>query len=139
MVSTAVKEAQGRIWIPKISETELSSLSARVRQVILSPEGSELYYVAKPLDPHLSLRNPTPVAKATDDLEYYSTIETYHAILEPNCFIPTLDEVLAQIPKSDIGKVVAFKIIENFESEQYPEALTAGFHPAKTVLYTAKK
>lgn len=139
MVDTATKKAQGHIWIPKISEKELLSLSTQVRQVILSPEGSELYYVAKPLDPHLSLRNPTPVKKATHDLEYYSTIETYHSIIEPNCFIPTLDEVLAQIPKSDTGKVVAFKIIEDFGNKVYPKALAAGFHPAKTTLYTAKK
>ncbi len=143
MVGTATEKESGHVWIPKISRETLLKLSKQVRQVV-SIEGFGLYYAVKPVDPHFSLRNPTPAEKVEGNLKPYCTIGTFHTFSDRDYFTPTLAEVLAQIPPSYTDKVVAFEITTDPTRKDDPlntgtAALKSGYHTALTRFYTEKK
>lgn len=82
--------------------------------------------------------DPKPTKKA-EHLKEIQKIRTYHGYGYYGLFKPSCAEVLAQIPKSLLGRVVAFEIIEwpqtadDLNKEMV--ALNAGFHVATTMLY----
>jgi hypothetical protein len=79
-------------------------------------------------------------AKKAKKLKTLCDITTHHSFGFAGFFKPSIAEVLAQIPEEHLDKVVAFEIVEAPESaddlNREREATNAGYHVAKTRLYT---
>jgi hypothetical protein len=122
--------------IPEISDERLEELEAKIKPVarfikITTSKGSrlsnrgdgDLYYIEYG-DPRMRgfawAPKPTERAKEVNP-NPYKTIVTVHDWLSLDCFNPSIDEVLAQIPEEDIGRCVAFEIssLGRTEDEEY--------------------
>ncbi len=127
-------------WIPEISGPRLSELFERIKPVVHF-DGVGLCYI-KPVHVNVPfLRNPERDIQA-GGLECIHTCTTFHTFASRNYFNPTAAEVLAQIPKEYIDKIVAFEIADNPEkdsSQQSEVSLSMGYHTAKTRFYRLKR
>ncbi len=127
-------------WIPEISDATLNELFKTIKPVVR--RGNHLYYIEP-----VNLRNiaytwDPKLTKKAVNLKKLRTIKTYHTYGYYGFFKPSVAEVIAQIPKDDLDKVVAFEIIESPDTvddlNAESAALNAGYHVAKTQLYISK-
>ena len=135
---------EGKVWIPKVSRGRINKLAKRIKPVIQFTHSIfrgkryikpvDLFGVAYTWD-------PKPRRRARN-LKPLCDITTYHAYGYYGCFKPSVAEVLAQIPKEYLDKVIAFEIIRGPETaddlNREKEALQAGYHVATTRLYVHK-
>jgi len=126
--------------IPDITDAQLEALYDLTKPLV--KDGKDLYYIRKP-----DLRNvafpwdPKLTWKATG-LHKVRTIRTLHEYGYYGMFKPSVAEVLAQIPKSLIGRVQAFYVEgpkTAAELNMHKDELNAGFHVAETTFYSSKK
>jgi len=79
-------------------------------------------------------RNTISMVKEMNMLHKY----TYHGF-----FQPTVSEVISQIPKELLKKVVAFEIIKqpgkDYDFKFYPKEFEAGFHVSMVRLYSTRE
>lgn len=126
-------------WIPAISDEDLDKLCKRIRAVVEFPRKGKCYI--KPVNPRniAFTWSPKPGKKAVG-LKRIRDITTYHTWAYYGFFKPTIAEVIAQIPKGLLPKVVAFEIIKRPETaddlNREKTALNAGYHVATTRLYS---
>lgn len=131
--------------IPKISDEKLETLVNKIKPVVrcfklLDTEileahlkGDLLCYI-EDVDPRTDsfLRNPKP-ERLAKGLKHLADIKTYHKFGVPVIFSPSVAEVLAQIPKKYLDKVVAFETVSEGLSH---ENLVGNYHVTVTKLYT---
>lgn len=125
-----------RDWIPQITEEWLSELLQRVKPVVHF-NGLGLCYI-KPTNPLAPFLRDCEATKRVDGLKTLCEITTFHTFGYHIYFNPTVAEVLAQIPKEYIRRVVAFQVVSDPTKEVHAhhiEALAAGYHVATTRLY----
>ncbi len=130
--------------IPEIPDKKLEMLVKKVKPVVRcsrlldteivepDPEGDLLCYIEYD-DPRMDnfIRNPKPKSIA-EGLKHLADIKTYHKFGVPVMFSPSIAEVLAQIPKKYLDKVVAFETIANGLSH---DNLVDDYHVTVTRLY----
>lgn len=133
---------------PEISDEKLEELAKRIKPVFRyaksnfgtlsrDPEGDLLFYSEDVED----LRNenitwdPKPKVLA-EDLKYLDDIVTYHKFNLPIFFSASVAEVIAQIPKEYIDRVVAFETV--FDGLGLENFLAEGYHVTITRLYEKK-
>ncbi len=151
-----------QLQIPPISEKRLAVLAEHIKPVVrfargemrvyrthnkprhtffvpksdgrlLQERSGELYFVDLIYLRHSALAWP---AEKAAGLRPVAEIRTLHTDLRQRVFQPTVNEVLAQVPRHLVNDVVAFEVLEPApDSEQNQEALDAGFHIATTILY----
>ncbi len=141
------KKGTRKVWIPEVSRERIQELATRIKPIVrfsgqtrlrISPKG-EAYYI-EPVDLFevAFTYNPKATEKASG-LKALCEIRTYHEIEGPWSFVPSIAEVLAQIPPKYLAEVVAFEIVERPSTKsdvsREPEAYKAGYHVAKTRLY----
>jgi hypothetical protein len=128
--------------IPPISEGLLEQLAKTIKPVVryarkglssklMRDDEGELYYI-KPVDPvsETFLWSPTRTGLARDvNPRPYKTIETLHTYGAPAYFKPSVAEVLAQIPTTEVMRCVAF------ETRAAGFSKDSGYHRAYTKLY----
>ena len=119
--------------IPEISNKRLEELCKRIKPVVDNSrrhDDPELWYIRK-VDPrHVAFTwSPKPTKKA-EGLKKYKEIMTLHSYGAPVYFKPSIAEVLAQIPKNDLDKIVAF------ETKHLGFSKDNEYHAARTILYT---
>jgi len=128
-----------KVWIPKISDEELSRLSSRIKAVVNFPGKGKCYIEPVGLRDTAFTWSPKPAEKAKG-LKPLRDIRTYHTWGYYGLFKPSIAEVIAQIPKELLDQVVAFEIIKHPETaddlNKEPKALNAGYHVATTRLYS---
>lgn len=109
--------------IPKLSDEKLKSLVDEIKPVIrcsrlfdtdiveINHEGELLCYL-EDIDPKIDnfIQKPK-LGKVAEGLEHLTDIKTYHKYGVPVVFSPTVEEVLAQIPKKYLDETVAFETI----------------------------
>ncbi len=133
--------------IPKISDERLEELASRIKPVVRfikiehpnlvifrqSSDG-DLYYIEDGGPRNFSFIRDAKAKCLADDinLDPYKILRTIHNYATPAIFHPLLEDVLAQIPEEDIGRVVAFETnhVGFTEDERY--------HLAETKLYRGK-
>ncbi len=157
-----------KINIPKMSDEKLSKLLERIKPVVRfakirtsrkelgdgrfsitmkpHPKGKlqvwdagEPYYI-KSVDPRkVSFIWSAKADKLAEGLNKIADITTYHTFGYHGFFKPSIAEVIEQIPKKFLGKVVAFEIVDSpkdvYDLNKHREALNQGFHVATTRLY----
>lgn len=153
--------------IPKMSRSQIRKLARRIRPLIrfakvitttkptasggveiitrLTPKGKlqqdergSLYFI-KPTNPFTVAFawSPKPIARPPR-LQELCTITTYHGYGFYGFFKPSVAEVIAQIPKEHLDKVVAFSVKGPETAEdlnEHIEELNEGYHVAQTTLY----
>ena len=129
-----------KVWIPKVSKEEIEKRSERIKPVVKFD--SNLSFI-KPVDLFgiAYTWDPEPAGRAKG-LKPLCDITTYHTYGYYGFFKPSIAEVLAQIPKEYLDKVVAFEIINSpgtaDDLNRESAALNAGYHVATTRLYVKK-
>lgn len=140
----------GKVWIPKLSYAEVIKRSKKIKPVVsftskrgklIRTEGNRgrKYFIKKQdLFGVAYTWEPKPL-KLAPNLKVLKVIQTYHTYGYYGLFKPSIAEVLRQIPKEDLDKVVAFEIVDRPQDaadlNNELEALHAGYHVAKTALY----
>lgn len=125
--------------IPRLSEQDFQSRLEKIKPVV--ERDGDLYYI-KPCDPTSVAFNWDPkLTEEALDIEPLCTIRTLHGYGYHGFFKPSISEALSQIPAEHLDKAVAFKVrgpetVTEMNSEK--AALDAGFHVAKTTLYSRK-
>ena len=133
--------------IPRISDEKLEDLASRIKPVVRfikiehpdlvifrqSSDG-DLYYIEDGGPRNFSFIWDTKAKCLADDinLDPYKILRTIHYYATPAIFHPLLEDILAQIPEEDIGRVVAFETnhVGFTDDERY--------HLAETRLYECK-
>lgn len=126
--------------IPQISDERLSDLAVAIRPVYRL-KGSLVFMRYPKSNIHLRTRSflwaPKPAGRALA-LEQICVLNTLHTWNYYGIFKPSIAEVLAQIPNELTSVAVAFETIgpaDAAELNTQHEALHAGFHVARTILY----
>jgi hypothetical protein len=128
-------------WTPRVlemSEQRILELARRIKPVVTF-EGEGPCYI-KPVDPFSEsyLWDPQPTQRATG-LSVLCDITTHHPYGYYGSFKPSIAQVLQQIPREHLDKVVAFEIVkfpktvDDLDPES--EILNSGYHVATTRLY----
>lgn len=138
------------VSIPKISKEELLERYKRIKPIV-EIEGKK-YFLREFTESELTgisyIWNCNENKKEPVDMSLYVTrpeeiFECIHKYGMPCFFKPSIAEVLAQIPESEIRYVDAFEIIEypmtasDFEKNKI--VFDNGFHISKVQLYTSRK
>ena len=125
--------------VPEISKARIRQLAERITPVMEFKEKGRCYI--KPVDifKESFTWEPEPGSKATD-LKAICDITTYHPYGYIGYFKPSVAQVISQIPREHLDKVIAFEIVkvpDEFPENSSPEyeALDAGYHTATTRLY----
>jgi len=128
-----------KVWIPKISDKELNELALRIKPVVEVYSKGKCYIGSVGLRDSAFMWSPKP-AKKSRGLKPIRDIRTYHTWSYYGFFKPSIAEVIAQIPKELLDRVVAFEIVKWPETaddlNKELKALNAGYHVATTRLYT---
>lgn len=134
--------ASNRIWIPPISDVHLKRRAEHIRPIVRFAEGPKGHfrnlsgfpcYISIPGIHSRPYLHKPKYYKRDPKLEILTEITTFHPFDLPLCFQPSVADVLAAIPEELVSKVIAFEIVELLEDAAATEA---GFHAAKTCLYT---
>ena len=125
--------------VPEISKARIRQLAERITPVMEFKEKGRCYI--KPVDifKESFTWEPELVSKATG-LKAICDITTYHHYGYIGYFKPSVAQVISQIPREHLDKVIAFEIVkvpDEFPENSSPEyeALDAGYHTATTRLY----
>ncbi|HXB12309.1 MAG TPA: hypothetical protein VNZ45_10005 [Bacteroidia bacterium] len=122
--------------IPSISDDRLAELAHKIRPVYHDKDGKLMWRKPCDLKRIAFTWNLEPDGEATGLERMNAVLLTFHEYGHPSLFKPSIKEVLAQIPEYYIKDVVAFELTG---PEDSPEALNAGYHVGKVVLYEQKK
>lgn len=132
--------------IPNMSVEKIAKLYSKIRPIV-SKSGTPCYLR------ELSKKELTDIAYTwldeLKDYDYYvdfnelsvlTDVKMLHRWGNPAFFTPSVGEVIRQIPKEYLDKVVAFEIIGETVgiSSIYRDELNAGFHVSVVRLYQAK-
>ena len=83
--------------------------------------------------------NPKPIGEPRNNIACFDIIRTYHSCGHPSLFKPSVAEVIAQIPKDIVDRVVAFEII-NAEDMDVRYCVGGGYyHAVLTRLYMDRR
>ncbi len=128
-------------WIPSISDERLRELFEKIKPVVDFGKKGLRYIKQEDLRNIAYTWDPKPAKKAKN-LYNLCDITTYHSYGHYVLFKPSIAEVLAQIPKEHLDKVIAFEIVKSPETaddlNREREATNAGYHVAMTRLYVQK-
>lgn len=131
---------QKKVWIPAISDERLKGLADRIKPVHRFKKGLRYLIPSHSLRGTPYLRNPEPAGYA-ESLATLADTATYHRFRAHVEFVPSIAEVIAQIPEEYVGSTIAFEIVKmpgsSSQSDVENEALNAGYHMATTRLYKA--
>ena len=132
--------------IPKMSKTKMAKLYKNMRPIVKN-DGKHVY-LRELTDEELTntaytwLDEPSDFAEPVDysQLSVLADVKTLHAWAYYGFFKPDVGEVIGQIPKEYLEKVVAFEIITGplGMNTVFGEELNAGFHVAIVRLYQKK-
>lgn len=131
-----------RSRIPRIPAKDLNQLATRIRPVgHTSPGGNPHYY--EQCDPDESFRDYDLLHRVARGIAEVTRIETWHIVgstMGVQQFMPTIAEVIAQIPPKDRERIVAFEVLRpDFPRgiEEPPHVREGGhsYHKAVTILY----
>jgi hypothetical protein len=125
--------------VPDMAEARIRELGERIKPVMEFKEEGRRYI--KPVDIFAEsfTWDPEPGSKATG-LKSICDITTYHPYGYIGNFKPSVAQVILQIPREHLDKVIAFEIVKapdevpDNSTPEY-EALDAGYHTATTRLY----
>ena len=127
-----------KIWIPEVSNEEITKLAKRIKPVVLFKRKGLCYIKPVDLFKVAYTWDPKSAKKATG-LIPLCEITTHHGFGYAGFFKPSIAEVLAQIPQAYLKRVVAFEIVDSPKDaddlNKEKDALNAGYHVAKTRLY----
>ncbi len=130
--------APKKVWIPEIPEKRIRELAERIKPVVEFQGRGPCYIKPVDLFEVAYTWDPSP-ARSARGLKALCDITTYHTYGYYGFFKPSIAEVLAQIPKEHLDKVVAFQIVgspqDSGDLNRELEALNAGYHVATTRLY----
>jgi protoheme ferro-lyase len=146
---TELAQTTEKVWIQPITDERLAELSETIKPIIrfaesetgLSRSVNGLPYHIEPVDLRYTAFtwDPKPTIQS-ENLKELCDITTYHSFSFHGFFKPSIAEVIAAIPDEQISAVVAFEIISSPETpddlNNESEALNAGYHVARTRLYT---
>ena len=122
--------------IPQISDDDLGDLYARIKPVkAMVVDGKHLLHHLEPVDIHRKSFNVDPVwgNPVEGPLYEYARIETYHRTGYAAMFKPSVEEVLAQVPKHLRNEVDFFETLDEDTVAAYSEH---DGHRTVTVLYS---
>jgi hypothetical protein len=126
--------------VPEMSGARIRELAERIKPVMEFKEEGRCYI--KPVDIFAEsfTWDPEPATKALG-LKSICDITTYHPYGYIGNFKPSVAQVILQIPREHLDKVIAFEIVkvpDEFPDNSSPEyeALDAGYHTARTRLYS---
>jgi len=125
--------------IPALDEPELLARAFRIKQVRKASDG-KLHFISSP---HLDRTSPDKGADVTEShvqeeakgLKLVATVTTIHRAVIPSYFMPSVKDVLAQVPPAYLDQVTAYTT-ESDESK--PNADRPNYHRAVTKFYTGK-
>ena len=137
--------------IPKVPKETIEELAKRIKPLFgfdVNVEGSSVplkdisFYIEEvKLFTQSFIWDPKPKEIALG-LKPIGDIKTLHTYGYGGFFKPTIAEVLAQIPKECLDKVVAFEIVwspdTTMDFKKFQKAYDAGYHMAVTRLYVKK-
>jgi hypothetical protein len=125
--------------VPDMAEARIRELAERIKPVMEFKEEGRCYI--KPVDIFAEsfTWDPEQGSEATG-LKPICDITTYHPYGYIGNFKPSVAQVILQIPREHLDKVIAFEIVkapDEFPDNLTPEyeALDAGYHTATTRLY----
>lgn len=135
-------------WIPAIADDVLEEMAQRMMPV-MHKDGA-FWQVALPVPKagqtlahtlrttaHLWEPRLLPLVPGLREL---SRVRTYHTFGYHGFFKPSIDEVLAQVPRYLLATVQAFEVVEGPQTADdlncEKTATQAGYHVATTVFYT---
>lgn len=134
-------DTTNKVWIPEVSKERIVELAAKIKPVVTFQRKGK--YFIKPVDLHTVayIWEPKPADKVTG-LKSFCEIRTYHSCGSHGFFMPSIAEVLTQIPDEYLDKVLAFEIIASrqgvYDLNIEREAFNAGYYVATTRLYVKK-
>jgi len=135
---TELAQTEEKVWIPTMTNERLAELYERIKPVV---RVNGVPHHIEPVDLRRTAYTWDP--KPTDcveGLQKICDITTYHRYGAPMFFKPSIAEVIAAIPEKHLGEVVAFEIVESPDTaddlNREHEALNAGYHVARTRLYS---
>jgi len=129
-------------FIPEISDDLCIEFTKKIQPVFDFP-GKGLCYIRHDYPKGVSFAwNPKP-ARLARDVEHLRDIETYHSYTYFEFFMPSLREVIAQIPEDIRDQVIAFEFVGRAKPVgdviRDRDAIYTGYHLAVTRLYCKKK
>mgnify|MGYP005841829801 CR=1 FL=1 len=124
------------IGIPEISDEELRRRADKIKPLVY--RDGALHFIQEPnLRGTAFMWDPALNGKAPEMREV-ARITTYHAYGYP-AFLPTIAEVLTQIPENLVGSITAFEVYglgaHTNDLHMERKARNAGFLVAETILY----
>lgn len=142
-MANSASRAENRVWIPEISDSELSSRAERIRPVVI--QTGRLHYLPKCANLRkVQLLKLFEKYERATGLKWVKTMTTFHTLSASFYEIikPPIAECLAQIPDNLLGKVVAFQVTgvpdQLVTKPEEKAAIQAGFHVGTTRLYIKK-
>lgn len=139
--------SQIAIQIPPMSKKEICELYRRIKPIVRIDEVPYYMREFSPSDltekSYIWNRGEDKTVPANmEELETIMDNKTLHKYGYHGLFKPSIGEVISQIPKDVLEKVVAFEIVYSPESwddfNRYIDEFNAGFHVSSVRLYSKK-